>query len=60
MSGVNGVIMIWSSQPRLFVAAAALAWSCVVTSPARAEVPTLRPVVTVNAADLRIGDLFSG
>jgi len=29
-------------------------------TPARADSPTLRPVVTVTAATLRVGDLFSG
>ena len=48
------------SRLRIVAVAAGFAWCCAAAMPARADTPALRPVVTLNAADLRIGDLFAG
>lgn len=55
---MNGGVMSRFSLLRVAVAALASMWGSV--TPAHAESPELRPVVAVNAADLRIGDLFAG
>ncbi len=52
--------MVLFSFPRLLAGLAAISWFCASAMPARAEAPVLRPAITVNDANLRIGDLFAG
>ena len=52
--------MVRLSFRPIVLALLAVAGFCASAVPARADAPVLRPAVTVNDADLRIGDLFAG